>query len=107
LDGASLKISSLFNWLNEQAKDEKIMQIKNQIETQPFFLSNLLYHVKPAPRNKSKNLLLLVVPYQLVQEIIKLYHESTFSGHFGIKKTLVVFYRHRRTEAIIRCRHCQ
>jgi transposase InsO family protein len=118
LDGASLKISSLFNWLDEQAKDEKIMQIKNQIETQPYFFvrSNLLYHVKPAPRNKSKNLLLLVVPSHLVQEIITLYHESTFSGHSGIKKTLARLRQAKLwwssidtdvRKAIIRCRHCQ
>ncbi|SAL94975.1 hypothetical protein, partial, partial [Absidia glauca] len=118
LDGPSIKISSHYNWIDEQAKDDKIMQIKNSIETQPSFFikSDLLYYAQPAVRNKSKNLLLLVVPSPLVQDILKLYHGSTFSGHAGIKKTLA---RIRQAKLwwssvdadvrsyIVNCQHCQ
>jgi hypothetical protein len=90
LDGPFIKIFSHYNWIDEQAKDDKIMQIKNSIETQPSFFikSDLLYYAQPAVRNKSKNLHLLVVPSPLIQDFLKLYHGSTFSGQAGIKNTL-------------------
>lgn len=46
---------------------------------------NLLYYKNWTPHGSNN---LLVIPKNLVNSVLKSYHESVFNGHFGITKTL-------------------
>jgi hypothetical protein len=80
----------------EQSNDEfcrNILNALNDIGEQKFkkksrrycVKNNILYYKQ---WNKNVQLDLLVIPKSLINTVLKSYHESIFSGHFGITKTI-------------------
>ena len=78
-----------FDWVQLQDNDEKIQQMKSEIHKHSSLalINRIVYKVIPQAKNVSKNNLLVVVPKAVVQDILKQYHDSSFGGHFGYKKT--------------------
>jgi transposase InsO family protein len=79
------------HWLKAQELDPFIKEVKKKWKnnmpstTKRFTVTNdLLFHIRLAPRNRQASHLLLVVP----QQLIKQYHSSIWTGHYGTMKTL-------------------
>jgi len=80
----------------EQSKDEFCSNILKGLESigsdkykkksrRYCVIDNVLYYKQ---WNKNELIKLIVIPKNLINTILKAYHESIFSGHFGITKTL-------------------
>jgi transposase InsO family protein len=105
-------------WSEEQKKDPKLQGIIKDISAHSQFLVNndILYKVQRRKRAITKNHLYIVVPAQLVNEMITHYHSSAFAGHCGIRKTIAKISSHRLwwfnmqhdvTQHCLACQSCQ
>lgn len=68
---------------NEQQKDSLCLKVMSNKQNDKYILDEdgLLYNTETeSPR--------LVIPYALTQRVIEQHHETIFSGHQGIKKTI-------------------
>ncbi|KAI8574926.1 hypothetical protein K450DRAFT_264095 [Umbelopsis ramanniana AG] len=75
------------DWEAEQTKDQQLLRVITDSSANFVQEKNIWYRVVQDPRSPKRNRLLLVVPSQLQQEVIRLNHDPLFSGRLGAHKS--------------------
>lgn len=79
------------DWASEQAKDESLQELKQEIDKTKDgkyrIQEGVLYKVMAKPRAFASSRLLTIVPGHLIPETVERYHQSEFAGQAGVKKT--------------------
>lgn len=81
-------------WKAQQEQDQQLQDLKEENNKSFQTRNGVLYKVNIKPRILNKNQVCKVVPAQLIEEVVKFYHDSTFAGHSGANKT-----KHRLLQA--------
>ncbi|OBZ81047.1 Transposon Tf2-6 polyprotein, partial [Choanephora cucurbitarum] len=74
-------------WRQQQGMDRNLCNLIQDNDESFQIKNGVIFKTIVRPRTLYKNQVCKVVPCQLVKEIIKFYHDSTFAGHSGSNKT--------------------